>query len=218
RIYLKRKMYLIYYFNIFINWNLQIYSYILQTLYLLKELFYRSSGHITQILTLNKITPTKPHAFVSFHSNSGILPTPQKGQAPQNKKPEDLEENSSVELLSKAVKVYIDLMEPSTLVKIREDLKSVSGVYAFKSNMSNKVYVGSSINLAGRAMDHIKNQNSNIYLQNAITKYGLNKFSFFVLEFLPQDCTSYDDLLDLEQKYLNLFKDKYNFENFAKKI
>nr|QCW06900.1 hypothetical protein [Drechslerella brochopaga] len=108
-------------------------------------------------------------------------------------------------------------MEPSTLVKIREDLKSVSGVYAFKSNMSNKVYVGSSINLAGRAMDHIKNQNSNIYLQNAITKYGLNKFSFFVLEFLPQDCTSYDDLLDLEQKYLNLFKDKYNFENFAKK-
>nr|YP_009568485.1 hypothetical protein [Drechslerella brochopaga]QBL02565.1 hypothetical protein [Drechslerella brochopaga] len=66
-------------------------------------------------------------------------------------------------------------------------------------------------------MDHLKNQNSNIYLQNAIAKYGLNKFSFYVLEFLPDNCSSYDDLLNLEQKYLDLFKDKYNFENFAKK-
>lgn len=79
------------------------------------------------------------------------------------------------------------------------------------------VYVGSSVNLASRALDHIKNHQSNIYLQNAIVKYGLNKFYFYVLELLPEDLSSYDDLLKLEQKYLDLFKSKYNFENFARK-
>lgn len=34
---------------------------------------------------------------------------------------------------------------------------------------------------------------------------------------LPEDCSSYDDLLDLEQKYLDLFPSKYNFEKFARK-
>jgi group I intron endonuclease len=85
------------------------------------------------------------------------------------------------------------------------DLKSLSGVYALWYSGSDSVYVGSSVNLASRALDHIKNRQSNTYLQNAIAKHGLDKFSFYILELLPEDCSSYDDLLDLEQKYLDLF-------------
>lgn len=88
---------------------------------------------------------------------------------------------------------------------MRKELKSISGVYAFWHNQSDSVYIGSSINLASRAMNHVRNNSSNIYLQNAIAKHGLDNFSFFVLELLPENCSSYNDLLDLEQKYLDLF-------------
>lgn len=108
-------------------------------------------------------------------------------------------------MLSNALSVYTDLKAPSTLVKLRKELKSVSGVYAFRHNQSDSVYIGSSINLASRAVNRIKNINSNIYLQNAICKHGLYNFSFFVLELLPENFTCYVDLLDLEQKYLDLF-------------
>ena len=52
---------------------------------------------------------------------------------------------------------------------MRKDLKSVSGVYAFETE-SDKVNIGSSVNLASRAMHHIRNTNisSNAYLQNTI--------------------------------------------------
>jgi len=100
---------------------------------------------------------------------------------------------------------------------MRKELKSISGVYAFWHNQSDSVYIGSSINLASRAMNHVRNNSSNIYLQNAIAKHGLNNFSFFVLELLPENCYFYDDLLDLEQKYLDLFETKYNFDKIARK-
>ena len=48
-----------------------------------------------------------------------------------------------------------------------------------------KLYVGSSMNLARRLTDHVNNQSSNLLLQRAINKYGLNNFSIYILEFLP---------------------------------
>jgi hypothetical protein len=41
------------------------------------------------------------------------------------------------------------------------------------------------MNLARRLIDHVKNQSSNLLLQRAINKYGLNNFSIYILELLP---------------------------------
>ena len=70
---------------------------------------------------------------------------------------------------------------------IRKQLKSVTGVYAIVYNDTQKMYIGSSTNLALRLYQDINNLNSNIYLQNAIAKYGLNNFYIVILEILPED-------------------------------
>jgi len=67
------------------------------------------------------------------------------------------------------------------------------------------MYIGSSVNLWSRFKEHLGNKHSNIHLQRAFVKYGLDQFNFIVLEF----CTP-DKLIELEQKYLNLVSDKYN--------
>lgn len=71
------------------------------------------------------------------------------------------------------------------------------------------------MNLARRLTDHINNRNSNIMLQRAISKYGLNNFAIYILELLPADLNSNEEdlgveLINIEQKYLDLFSDKYN--------
>jgi hypothetical protein len=72
--------------------------------------------------------------------------------------------------------VYINIAEKSTLETIKEDLKEVAGIYAIVHNETKKLYIGSSMNLAKRILEHIKNISSNIHLQRAISKYGLNNF------------------------------------------
>ena len=67
------------------------------------------------------------------------------------------------------LRTYTNLHEESTVELLNKDLNSLSGIYAFKYNNSSKIYVGSSINLSIRTVEHLgKNRNSNIYLQNAL--------------------------------------------------
>jgi len=62
----------------------------------------------------------------------------------------------------------------------------VPGIYAIIHNETKKLYIGSSINLAKRIFEHVKNiRSSNLHLQRAIEKYGLKNFSVYVLELLP---------------------------------
>ena len=118
--------------------------------------------------------------------------------------------------------VYNNLHEKDTLVTIRKDLTNVGGVYAIVHNVTKKLYIGSSINLARRIVDHINNQHSNVLLQNAINKYSLSNFSVYILELLPMDenLTSEElgaTLIKMEQKHLDLFNDKYNINPNAGK-
>lgn len=118
--------------------------------------------------------------------------------------------------------VYQDLSSTETIATIKSNLKEVSGIYAIIHNESGKIYVGSSINLAKRCLDHIKNFNSNVYLQNAINKHGLNQFSIYVLDLLIidehlDDKSLNEKLISLEQKYIDLFEDKYNINPLAGK-
>ena len=91
----------------------------------------------------------------------------------------------------------------------------MKGIYGFFCKNDNKLYVGSSENLVKRFNEHIKNQKSNIKLQWAILKYGLNNFYYIVFKFYNLN----DKVLsiDIETIYLSFFKIEYlyNFKLIA---
>ena len=93
----------------------------------------------------------------------------------------------------------------------KDALKGNSGIYAFVHIETGICYIGSSINLADRIMDHINGYSSNQHLQYAIAKYGLPSFAFVILQYcIPSD------LLELEQHYLDILFSlptnlRYNF-------
>jgi len=61
-----------------------------------------------------------------------------------------------------------------------------SGIYTITNLTNNKIYVGYSTNLYSRKYEHFgllkKNKHGNKYLQNAVSKYGLENFKYEVLE------------------------------------
>src|SRR3954466_1889244 len=80
------------------------------------------------------------------------------------------------------------------------------------------MYIGSSINIGIRLVDHLVYNNTNVYLQNAIKKYGLENFTFAVVEFCDLEV-----LLQREQHYLDILfslpaKFRYNFNRTANSI
>lgn len=74
-----------------------------------------------------------------------------------------------------------------------------------KNNITNKVYIGSSINIKNRWRSHLselrRNVHYNSYLQRSWNKYGENNFEFKVLE----EVTEKDLLLEVERKYVSLY-------------
>lgn len=119
-------------------------------------------------------------------------------------------------------RVYQNIQDTSILTLIKKDLKDVAGIYAIVHNESKKLYIGSSMSLATRLLGHFSNRSSNIYLQRAISKYGLNNFSVYILELLPMDVNLTSEelmisLIKMEQKHLDSFVDKYNINPLAGK-
>lgn len=49
--------------------------------------------------------------------------------------------------------------------------------------------MGSSANLSRRFNEHISGHHSNLHLQNAFKKYGLENFCFIILEWFTNDPT-----------------------------
>ena len=90
----------------------------------------------------------------------------------------------------------LDLLESLQIAK--KALYGLSGIYGVVHIPTGTSYIGSSVDLYGRIMDHIQNNSSNLHLQNAIVKYGLSHFAFVILEY----CIS-SDLLKREQHFLD---------------
>jgi group I intron endonuclease len=84
------------------------------------------------------------------------------------------------------------------------------GVYAIFNRVSEKMYIGSSINMAKRWTKHRHELRKGTHhcqpLLRAIAKYGLNAFSFDVIEHVSNP----DKLIEREQQWINLFNPEYN--------
>lgn len=99
---------------------------------------------------------------------------------------------------------------------IYKKLKGQSGVYLFINNITNDLYVGSSITLSKRMSTHFYHANSSkdtkIVLYRAIRKYKLENFSLAILEFCASDIIVCSDL---EQKWIDYYKPRYNVLKIA---
>jgi len=83
-----------------------------------------------------------------------------------------------------AVMTFKDLHVPESLEQAKASLKGKSGIYCFHHITSGKKYIGQAVDLSVRLIDHIKGRESNIHLQRARKKYGVNNFEFIVVEFV----------------------------------
>lgn len=79
------------------------------------------------------------------------------------------------------------------------------GIYKIINNVNNKLYIGSSMNIKSRFSKHKSllknNKHDNDYLQNSFNKYGIDNFSFEVIEFCEVS-----ELIDKENYYINFYK------------
>lgn len=81
------------------------------------------------------------------------------------------------------------------------------GIYLIKNNVNGKAYIGQSKNIERRWIDHKSTANSNSNerrnypLYRAMNKYGVDNFSFSILE----EVEDYDQLNSIENKYIAEF-------------
>jgi group I intron endonuclease len=87
----------------------------------------------------------------------------------------------------------------------------LSGVYSIQNAVNGKEYVGSSVNLERRWLDHKSalraNRGHNAHLQSAWNEYGEDAFKFSILKTCTPDNII---LLELEQKYIDKRSPEYN--------
>lgn len=99
---------------------------------------------------------------------------------------------------------------------IYKQLRGKSGVYLFINNITGDLYVGSSLVLSKRMTSHFYHANSNkdtkIVISRAMRKYKLENFSLAIIEFCASNifvCS------DLEQKWIDYYKPRYNVLKIA---
>ena len=98
-------------------------------------------------------------------------------------------------------------------------LKDKGGIYCFANTVNGNRYIGSAKDFYLRLNEHLANKKSNLALQKAFTKYGLDKFNFIIYEYFTykSKIISNKALTDLETSYIIKFdfNSLYNFKATA---
>jgi group I intron endonuclease len=80
-------------------------------------------------------------------------------------------------------------------------------------------YIGSAKDFYLRLIEHLENKKSNVALQKAFEKHGLDKFNFCIYEYFTFESKviSYKALTDLKTSYIKKFNfdTLYNFKSTA---
>lgn len=90
----------------------------------------------------------------------------------------------------------------SELTNQNETVRVRTGIYKITNIITNKIYIGSAMNIYERYINHISmlrnNSHHSIHLQRAFNKYGENNFTFEIIEQCEEN-----ELISREQYYLN---------------
>lgn len=100
---------------------------------------------------------------------------------------------------------------------IKSTLNSIAGTYSCINLVNYKTYVGSaSINcMYRRYVGHIlKGIGGSMLVKRAVSKYGLDNFAFVVIETTEQ-VKNKEEILRIEQKYIDLLLPGYNIAKIA---
>ena len=89
------------------------------------------------------------------------------------------------------------------------------GVYKITNQINNKIYIGSSVTLKKRLVQHKSNmkgnRHRNRYLQRAYNKYGEDNFVFEILIYCDPDMCIY-----YEQRFIDFYRPEYNLNPASK--
>jgi len=98
-------------------------------------------------------------------------------------------------------------------------LKDKGDIYCFVNTVNGNRYIGSAKDFYLRLNEHLANKKSNLALQKAFTKHGLDKFNFIIYEYFTykSKIISNKALTDLETSYIIKFdfNSLYNFKATA---
>ena len=116
-----------------------------------------------------------------------------------------------------AVKPLITYNDESNTHLLRKELKNKAGVYGVINTKTSKQYIGSSLDLYSRLMDHIKGRDSNLRLQRSIHKDGLNFFKVVIYYYHNDPAVL---LTDIETTVISAFPFSflYNFKKEGKSM
>jgi len=69
----------------------------------------------------------------------------------------------------------------------KELLKYKGGIYSFINTVNGNQYIGSAKDFYLRLNEHLDNKKSNVALQKAFVKYGLDKFNIYIYEYFTYE-------------------------------
>lgn len=81
------------------------------------------------------------------------------------------------------------------------------GIYKITNKINKKAYIGQSIDIERRWQEHI-HEDRQSYIHNAIKKYGINNFSFEIIEECSKEELDEKEIFWI--KYYNTFENGYN--------
>lgn len=116
---------------------------------------------------------------------------------------------------------YSNLFDPTVISNLRADLRGLPLIYAIHRNDTKDLYIGSTVEPNIRFYNHlISGKDSNKFLQNAISKYGKDNFTLYVLHLidLPLEASrkqKEEIMISFEQMYFDLLNPTYNFVKSA---
>ena len=82
---------------------------------------------------------------------------------------------------------FNNLNNPNCTKSHRKLLKDKGGIYSFIYLENGNQYIGSAKDFYLRLNEHLGNKKSNVALQNAFSKYGLDKFKFCIYEYFTYE-------------------------------
>jgi len=95
--------------------------------------------------------------------------------------------------------------------------KGIAGIYKISNSINENIYIGSAVSLYSRYWSHksllLNNKHHNKKLQHFVNKYGFENLNFSVIELCNKE-----DLISIEQKYLDTLKPKFNICKNAQNI